>query len=108
MLEGLKYAAETKAQRAALGVGSCLVLAVGLGFLTAGGWMAIRLASTVVTAHVVIGSMYLGAGLILLVWSRTHRARFRRPHPPVTGSPKPERLVAAFLQGVTAGMATRR
>jgi hypothetical protein len=110
MLERAKYAAETTAQRFALGLAGTAVLCVGAAFLTVAAWMAIEMASAAITANVIVGAAYFGGGLILLVWSRSPRRRRYYRHPRTVAPPPANAgsLVTAFMQGVGAGMATRR
>ena len=105
ILRGLQDRAERAARAAALGLAGGLVLAVGVGFLTAAAWIALASAQGALTAALVIGSGYAGLGLVLVALGLRGPSR-RRPLPPRASDQVPA-LAAAFLSGFQAAQ-TRR
>ncbi|MDF0600841.1 hypothetical protein P1J78_08870 [Psychromarinibacter sp. C21-152] len=111
----LAYAARRAALRSSLGLVGALCLCVGLGFLTVAAWIALTVAADALTAALVIGGAYAGLGLIVLVISRLARPRPPAPAAPAAApaaqpalAPALVGVAAAFLQGVGAGLASRR
>ncbi|MDQ2094968.1 phage holin family protein [Rhodalgimonas zhirmunskyi] len=127
MFEPLKMRVKDKAERTAIGLVGGLLMLVGLGFLTAAAWMAISLAADPLMASLIIGGAYFGLGLIFIGAAKLKRRHYVAPtqsayqaadtaagqaseagaNPSSSGSVAPM-LVAAFMEGFGAGMATRR
>lgn len=84
-----------------------LLLAVGLGLLTAAAWIAIAGAAGHLVAALSLGLIYSGIGLILVAVSGRSAppepARPQRPEPP----PQPD-MMQAFFKGMGAGVAARK
>ncbi len=111
MLETLRTSAARTARRSALGLIGILTLTVGLGFLTAALWIFLVTIADSLTAAVVVGSAYVGIGLILLALATARNAEPRmhvRPERPMTT--RMDVLVGiavAFLEGLGAGLGSR-
>ena len=111
MGDHIGYAARRLALRSALGLFGVLCLVIGLAFLTAAAWIALRIAADAQTAALVIGGAYAGLGLIVLAVARVARPGPPPPVPraartvheaPITG------VAAAFMEGLGAGLASSR
>ena len=108
----LALAAATLARNAALGIAALVCLSVGLGCLTAAGWIALAAVHGHLVAALVVGGIWLLLGVILLV------ILARPAPPPPVAAPAPAvpptaaglagTLAAAFAQGLGAGMSARR
>jgi hypothetical protein len=114
MLQALRHRIHLTVQRYALGGIGGLMTLIGLGFLSASGFMLLLTVTDPITASAIFGCGFFGLGLILMVMAR------KPPRPahsaPLSGaqagqqpetSPMPP-LAAAFAQGVAQGMAARR
>lgn len=97
--------AERAARRGALGLTGGIFLGVGLTFLTIALWIGLKLAAGAGIAALVIGCLYVAAGCVVIALSR-----MPKPGPAETGGADTQlsALVTAFLQGLTAGMDSRR
>lgn len=89
-------------RRSALGLVGIVCLLVGLGFLTAALWQLLVLWNGPVAAALVLALIWIGAGLVLLAVARPPP-----PPPPLAHQPLAE-LVAALLDGIEAGVRSRR
>jgi hypothetical protein len=118
MLDRFSASLAEAGRRAALGSGAVLLMAAGVGFLTAALWMGLALAGGAILASTVLGAGYLGLGLIGLALAGRHPegpAGATRPGGPNDAPPPPsppreataETLLAAFLGGLTAGTRAR-
>lgn len=114
MLAALEYRAKLAVRRTMFGVVSGLLLFVGVTFLAIAGWIA--LAQFMETLHIalIFAGVFLGLGFIALAFTNTQRAETTmapsvnaRPATaePVDGLTIVGGLSAAFVQGITAGMA---
>ncbi|SDX44965.1 phage holin family protein [Litoreibacter albidus] len=107
MFEAIEYKAKTAARKVALSSLGGLMLAVGLGFLTAAAWMYVTLIADAMTAALVIGGAYVGLGLILMGLSSARKVETHHATPtPASSQPPP--LMQAFLQGMQAGAQAQR
>lgn len=113
LLTGLKLQARAAARRAGFSVIGSLFLLVGLGFLTAAGWIVLADRRDALFAALVIGGIYVGIGLIF--FALASRRYVRVPvAPPPTGAYGPRlytyavpALLEAFMVGISAGMVNR-
>lgn len=112
-LTALKLQARAAARRAGFSAAGALCLAVGLGFLTAAGFLAIEASQGALVAALVIAVAYLGLGLVFLGLSmrRTIRVPVGTPLA-AAGGPRlysyaVPALIEAFMVGVAAGIANR-
>nr|WP_253913457.1 hypothetical protein [Pseudoruegeria sp. HB172150] len=96
------------ARRSALGLVGVLLLLVALGFLTAAGWIALEQAHDALVATLVVAAVYAGLGLILLAMAAVKRAPPPPPAPPPTPASAVTTILAAFMQGFGAGIASSR
>ena len=113
MLAHMEQKARTAARRAGLTAAGALFLSVGCGFMTAAGWMVLEEMRGALFATTVIGSLYLGLGLILLGVAASRNTR-AAPDPVAHGmQPSPQTyaiaaLLEAFMAGLNAGISKRR
>ena len=111
MLENLKASAATTARRSAFGLLAGLALLVGIGFLTVALWIILVTAADSLTAALVIGSIYIGIALIFIAFVMSNRPE--RPIHRSTSRPAMNKtdamvgVVAAFFEGLGAGLTTR-
>lgn len=113
MLGPLQSAAQQEAhfyaKRAGMGLAASAFLIVGIGFLTAAGWMALTLVTTPLYAALILGGAFSGVGLILLARSQMIRRKqlllreARRSFPATTSAGLLASLAVAFSQGFSAG-----
>ncbi|MGZ9811481.1 phage holin family protein [Pseudoroseicyclus sp. H15] len=112
MMDRLALAAAAIARNAALAIAALVCMSVGLGCLTAAGWIAIAAVQGHLVAALIVGGVWMLLGVILLLIL----ARPARPAPvvepapvapPVPGSVAAT-LAMAFAQGLGAGMSARR
>ena len=107
MYDALRRGAARVARRSVLCLVGAVLLAVALAFLTYALWIALAIWAGVVVAAVILGGFYAVGGLVLLLLAR-------EPPPPVAPTlplrdPAPMgRIVAAFLEGMQAGVRARR
>lgn len=104
MIRAIRYGAADIARRSALGLAGALLLAVGLGFVTAAVWRSLALSYGSIGASLILGAIYLGLGLVCLAFARWSEP----PPPPVRRDRTASRMVEAFFEGVEAGVRTRR
>lgn len=112
MLEGLQHQAKQTALSFSIGVLGGTLSLVGLALLSVAGWIALAATTDHLTAALVIGLAYLGVGIILLAFARErpgHKAHSQRPNLQDTARQDPYAgVMAAFLEGFSAGSSTRR
>ena len=116
MFDAVKQSAARAARKTALSVGALIALCVGIGFLTAAGWIHLSLAHGPLTAALVIGLIYVGIGLVLIavagssapetVDSPSAGAHAAEPDPETPNSLPP--LAQAFVYGLNAGVKAKR
>ncbi|PVA11213.1 hypothetical protein DC366_05510 [Pelagivirga sediminicola] len=115
LIDALKYRSARAIRRALMcGVGG-LMVAIGIGFLTAAGWILLEQVYSAAVAALVLAGIYAGIGLIILgmAASSARRERFspeaaplREPaKPPQPGAMPP--LAEAFIIGLNAALAAR-
>jgi len=96
---------KTAVQRTALGGFGALMVLVGLGFLSAAGFMLLQVEYGAQVGCLVLGSAYLGAGLIAIAMARS------KPDP-VQNTQDAQNpiipLAAAFLDGLNEGIAAQK
>ncbi|MAQ83322.1 hypothetical protein [Psychromarinibacter halotolerans] len=101
------------ALRSALGLFGMVMLLVGIGFLTAAGWIALRLVATPLDAALIVGGCFAGFGVLVLLIARIARPRRPVVAPPAMTAQSAQvqafaTIAAAFVQGIGAGLAARR
>lgn len=115
MLQGLQNKIHNTvartARKAALGLGASLCLLAGLGFLTLAAWIYLVSVTTALNAALVLGGIYTGVGLILVVVLSVDDDREPRKKPKQQDQSDNHemlaKMVAAFMTGVTAGRKSR-
>ena len=113
MFDNIRSAAADTARRTAFGLAAGFALLIGLLFLTFAGWIVLVSVADALTAALVLGAVYIGAGLILLALALTrsnhqpirHEALRTAPRPPEANSLKG--VAAAFFEGLGAGLTAR-
>lgn len=113
MFDRIKNTAQATAKRAALGLAGAAVMSIGIGFLTVAAWIALSVAADHMTAAIVLGATYFGAGLITVVIAQRPKSNKRhfvteQSHTSKTGGDQYAKLAAVFLQGLSAGVAARQ
>ncbi|APE41985.1 hypothetical protein BOO69_00080 [Sulfitobacter alexandrii] len=120
MFDHLAQKAQVKAaqtaQTAALGLGASLLLAVGLGFLTAALWIYLVTVSGALMAALVIGAIYVGAGFVVLAVLSAKRRSAKRELEKIEYEKQKgadiqstlQQLILAFVTGMQAGRTGRR
>ena len=95
---------------AAIGLGAGIALCVGLAFWTVAIWFLVLAVAGPVTAALIIGALYTGAGLIGLSIASTRARKNISPPKPVEEPPAPDMdgLIGAFITGLKAGARARR
>ncbi len=102
---GIEQKVARTAKRAGLLSGGLLLCAVGTGFLTIAGWLAlVPMVGMQVTAAI-IAAIYLGAGLICVGVSthRTDHDSSTQPDPVAPLETKGPPVMQAFMYGLQAG-----
>jgi len=119
MFLGLRYRIHLAVRRYALGGLGGLMALIGLGFLCASGLMLLLTVTDPITACAILGGGFFGLGLILMVLARKPRVPVSEATlaasatgqatatPPPAARPMPP-LAAAFMTGLSQGMAARR
>ncbi|WP_146590027.1 phage holin family protein [Puniceibacterium confluentis] len=87
-----------------------VLVAIGLGFLTAAFWMMLAELRSAIFAAQVVGFLYTGAGLILFAVARAQRRLYRAPPAaPAAATVDPfMKMIEGFLIGLDAGRRTSR
>lgn len=110
LLHSLRRSVRRTAGRLAMTSVAGLLVAVGIGFLTAALWMLIAATHGAMMAATIIGGLYVGVGLIMIAVAMPDRSRHHHHHTPAVD---PTALMMAqiaegFVTGMRAGRATRR
>jgi hypothetical protein len=114
MLDRFSASLAEAGRRAALGSGAVLLMAAGVGFLTAALWMGLALAGGAILASTVLGAGYLGLGLIGLALAGRHpegpagATRPGGPHDGPAAAQPPARGHGRDASGGVSGRAHRR
>ena len=93
-------------RRAGFGLGGAVLVAIGAAFLTVAAWITLVEMRDAQFAALVIGAVYVGLGLIVMVLG-TRRPRYVPPAAATAAPLSMSGLSAAFAQGFGAGVATR-
>lgn len=108
-MNSIKQGLARAAKKTALVSAALVLFLTGLAFLTAAAWIALAAAFDSLTAATVIGSAYVGAGLIALALAmakpqseRTSRPQHAAPRPATAEGAPP--LVQAFIVGLQTGL----
>lgn len=104
MLGSIERKATRVARGVALSLTGAICVAVGLGFLTVGGWIYLTAIEGTLFAAVVIGAIYVGLGLVLIGVTSARRA----PSPAAQPNPQVPALTEAFLVGLEAGRSAKQ
>ena len=110
MIFGLKRQARHLAGQSLRGLIGAVLLAVGLGFFTAAGWLVLEAQQGALMATLIIGAAYSGLGLVFLATVAMRGApasEHRRPEPESVAALAPA-IAEAFAAGLAAGTAARR
>ena len=112
MFDNLKSAAAETARRTAVGLAAAVSLLIGLLFLTLAAWIALASVADNLTAALIIGAVYVGLGLILLVFALTRQDKAKTYHPALGATASRNKspfngLAAAFFEGLGAGLLAR-
>ncbi len=116
IIESFQASAARSARGAALAFGALFAIYVGVAFLTLATWLFLVSVTTPGVASLILGLIFIGAGLIL--WAViAKRARDRKraaaiaaaaaAAPIATGASGLTGLVLAFISGMTAGQKAR-
>lgn len=106
-LDEAERRARAFSHRLALGTAGSLCAGVGAAFLTVAAWLVLSAGHGAVFAATVIGSAYLGAGLVL--WALSLRPRQpERTAPPADPYTPFIHMAEGFAAGLEAGRAARR
>lgn len=111
MFGGIKHRVQDTARRAAIGAAASVLLAVGIGFLTAAAFIGIAAATSVLTACIVIGIGYVGLGLIaagFMAFDGFGKPKPAEPQHTAINLAPYMALATAFIQGMSAGRGARR
>lgn len=110
MLNSFKQTIARTLQRAALGGLGGVFIFSGVGFLTAGFFLFLLTQTDPITACLILGGVFVGAGLILVGLTQSNPSKRKADETPVNdqtnGSPMAP-VVLAFLDGLQQGMAAR-
>ncbi len=108
MLRGLKRGIADMARRSVLGLAGAMLMLVALVFFTIAAWKGLVIWNGPIAAALVLGAFYAVAGIVLLLMAR-EPAQVPETRDPPERDPAPmQRVVAAFLEGMAAGVTARR
>lgn len=111
---GIEHKVARTARKAGLVTASAALTCVGAGFLTAAAWIGLSVAYSEVFAFVVIGLVYVGAGLVALGFALARPSyRHGMPRPDATphdmhGLTPMQLVLVSFLQGMDQGRSAKR
>ena len=114
MIAAIEYRVRLAVRRTMFGVASGILLFVGIAFLAVAGWIALSAFFDTLQLALIFGGIFVGLGLIMLAMTRTNKAAVKMApsvHAPAStaapaaGMAAVGGLSAAFVQGITAGMA---
>lgn len=106
---GIREKAAKTARQAGLLTGGLLLCAIGTGFLTAAGWLALAPIVGAATTATIIAAIYLGVGCIIIgvaAQGQTHSSP--PPKPQTTQAPDAPPILQAFMYGLQAGAQSDR
>lgn len=101
-LSHIKLRVKDTVRRTALGGVGALFALVGIGFLTAAGYIALARALGTLDALLIVGGVFVGLGLVVIAIAG------RRPRHRVPPTPQPTELASAFIQGMSQGARVAR
>lgn len=110
MLDRLKTKAANTAKRAGLLTGGLLAIVVGLGFLTAAGWIYLVNVTDTLTAALILGGAFTGAGSLTVGMASTSGSSHDTQPTSYASQPSVHEaadhppLMQAFLHGMQAGV----
>ncbi|MBB5723980.1 hypothetical protein FHS72_003628 [Loktanella ponticola] len=102
---GIKDKVARTAKRAGLISAGTVCCTVGVGFLTASGWLALAPTVGPATAAFIIAGVYIGVGLILIALGANDPATQHRP-PAAAEQPKTATQAPPLMQAFMFGMET--
>lgn len=110
MLSRLRKQVQATAQRFALGSIGALMSLAGLGFFSASALMLLLTLTDPIMACAIMGSAFLGIGLLLMAAARSPRetAKHHASAPIKAPTEDMPPIAAAFMQGMAQGMAEGR
>lgn len=107
MFDPIKSEMAQAARKGALGLAASVLLAVGIGFLTVAAWLYLSAIGEPLYAATIIGSAYVGIGLVLFAVvssdTRPKHAPDQTTRPQTGKVATADTLVEAFLEGMSAG-----
>ena len=103
----LKHRLSVAIRRTALGGIGVLLALVGIGFLTAAGYIYLSAVTTSLEACLILGGAFVGVGMLFALLARpsVHHEPIPAAH---TATADPATLVTTFMAGVAQGIAARR
>ncbi|MDW3223575.1 MAG: hypothetical protein R8G34_11955 [Paracoccaceae bacterium] len=107
MLERLQNKTRKTAQRIALNSFGALMVLAGIGFLSASALLLLLTLTDAITAFAIMGGAFLGVGLLVVYSAKPTNPNLETDRLEATQEPMPP-IAAAFMQGMTQGMAARR
>jgi len=112
VIQTAQASAAHTARTAALGLAGGILLAVGAGFLTLAAWLTLLTVTTALTAAVILGCFFMGAGIMTLVIVSGRKkspqtSGTKPPHDPKDEEDIMNQVIMTFLAGITAGRKAR-
>jgi len=112
VMQHLRGSVRRVARTAMLSVGAVIMLLIGLMFLTLAAWLYLVTVTSTMTAALILGAGYLGAGFVMLAIAGSNgnpsASKQKADAPQAQEHDGAKNLVVAFLAGITAGQKARR
>lgn len=110
MLTQLKYATARAARKAGILCGGLVCILVGAGFLTVSLWIYLSTAYDTAFAASVLGTGYMGIGLLVVGLIAFGGKESAPPRAPISSAPPADgpAMMQAFLYGMQAGSDTQK
>ncbi|MGO4909623.1 phage holin family protein [Pseudorhodobacter sp. W20_MBD10_FR17] len=100
---GLKHKVAGAARKAGLITASAALTCVGAAFLTAAAWIYLSAAHSPSFAALIIGLVYLGAGVVVLAMAVSRPPPPPPPQDPLGGLSPMQLILVSFLRGLEQG-----
>lgn len=106
---GLEHKVAAAARKAGLITASAVLTFVGAAFLTAAAWIYLSAAYSASFAALIIGLVYMGAGVVMLAIALSNSRPTPPPKQALLGGLTPMQLMlVSFLQGMEQGKNAKR